>query len=269
MKMPIDLLCGKSGSGKSTIAQIIADDSAFVEIVSLADPIKRFCGSTLYLTDKTLWGPAHARNVRDTAPNRDEDWWNYVFNDVAPVALSNLFRELEGVLTSQELDAAKKKADLQLNKWLTACKEDAEKNGGLSPRFALQTFGTEFGRTIFGEDVWVRLAWHTALKLLKGGYEYSYANGLYRSMIGRCDRVVIPDGRFRNEILFFNERNATTWLIERPSNGEAVGVKGHPSETEIDGMPYHFFDFIVQNSGTLKDLENAVFRALANRRARF
>jgi hypothetical protein len=54
-------ICGKAGSGKSTVADILARDHAFV-VVSLADPMKRACADWFGWGIETLWGPSTARN---------------------------------------------------------------------------------------------------------------------------------------------------------------------------------------------------------------
>lgn len=66
MENPGSLIIGVSGlagSGKSTVAEMLAD-CRFVTI-SLADPIKRIARDLYAFSDEQLWGPSHNRNAAD------------------------------------------------------------------------------------------------------------------------------------------------------------------------------------------------------------
>ena len=103
-------------------------------------------------------------------------------------------------------------------------------------RKLLQTFGTEVGREMFGEDFWVnQVAWQ---------YE-----ALMESTFGDAN-VVIPDVRFPNEADWITDEEGYVLRVERPGVGP---VNGHSSEAldfEVDGT--------IKNAGTLEDLRGAV-----------
>jgi hypothetical protein len=79
--------------------------------------------------------------------------------------------------------------------------------GGKTPRHAMQTLGTEWGRTCIGDDLWIR-AWQAALP----------ATG----------NVVVDDCRFPNEAEAVRAAGGLLVRIERPGTGTA---SAHSSET--------------------------------------
>lgn len=76
---------------------------------------------------------------------------------------------------------------------------------GQTPRHAMQTLGTEWGRKLIGGDVWVRLAMHRVDELLASG-----AN------------VVIDDVRFNNEAQAILERDGQLITLVRGSSRPRV-----------------------------------------------
>lgn len=95
-------------------------------------------------------------------------------------------------------------------------------------RELLQRLGTEVGRNILGENVWV----DAALK----GLDW---NGSY----------VVTDVRFPNEYDAITARLGAVWRIERPGTEP---VNAHPSETALDDR---VFDLYLHNEGSIEDLE--------------
>src|SRR6266404_2066963 len=57
-------LSGLAGSGKDTAADHLVAKHNFVK-VSLADPLKRMCRDAFDFTDDQLWGPSEKRNAPD------------------------------------------------------------------------------------------------------------------------------------------------------------------------------------------------------------
>lgn len=109
---------------------------------------------------------------------------------------------------------------------------------GRTPRHAMQTLGTEWGRSCIGPDFWVGLWQRTACAVLDHG-----------------GRVAAEDCRFPNEAAAARALGGEVWLVLRP--GLAVG--GHASEQAgQDIVP----DRIIRNDGTLADLRRAVERCL-------
>lgn len=96
---------------------------------------------------------------------------------------------------------------------------------GTEIRRLLQRMGTEVGRDILGENIWVDSTFH---------------NLSYDS------KIVITDCRFVNEAKAVLNRGGKMWRVER----EGVGpVNDHPSEIGLDNWN---FDVKLHNSGSLK-----------------
>lgn len=98
----------------------------------------------------------------------------------------------------------------------------------------LQRLGTEAGRQILGDDIWVR----TAMAKVNGG------------------KYVFTDVRFPNEARAILDKGGQVWRVERPG---VAPVNPHPSETALDDWP---FDLVIFNKGTLDDLREQVSIAL-------
>lgn len=125
-------------------------------------------------------------------------------------------------------------------------------NRPFTPREALQLMGTEAGRNIFHPDVWV---W----SLMRRERNTQY--------------VMIPDVRFKNEIKIIRENNGIIIRVKRgddpdwypvaieanKGNAEALLAMNkssvHISEWDWIGTD---FDYVIENNGSIKDLENSV-----------
>lgn len=107
---------------------------------------------------------------------------------------------------------------------------------GLTPRRALQTLGTEWGRGLH-KDVWVRLALREAAQ--RGG------------------RVAITDVRFQNELEAIQKAGGKVIRIHRPTQKEGLDST-HLSESEQKGIPDSAVDAVIHNTGSLEDLSHAV-----------
>lgn len=103
---------------------------------------------------------------------------------------------------------------------------------GLTPRHAMQTLGTEWGRGCMHSNLWVE-AWKAAVNDKK--------------------RVVVDDIRFPNEAEAVKSLGGVIWRVERPG----VGPSDHASESQAIGH-----DTLVYNEGDKADLRNAVVKAL-------
>lgn len=98
-------------------------------------------------------------------------------------------------------------------------------------RRLLQVFGTEVGRRLLGDNVWID-------KVFKQLYDLK--------------DYVIPDVRFYNEMKSIRHAEGEVWRIDREG---VVAINTHSSESALDGFE---FDHIIENNGTLDDLKNQV-----------
>ena len=105
--------------------------------------------------------------------------------------------------------------------------------GGQTPRHALQTLGTEWGRNQMGKDFWAAIG-------------VNVAEG--------APRAVITDVRFENEAALIRARGGEIWKIERPDRPTS-DFDNHASEAEIDTL---VVDRVIVNSGTIETLHVSV-----------
>ena len=98
---------------------------------------------------------------------------------------------------------------------------------GAAPRYAMQTLGTDWGRRLLGENLWV----NATMLRVDADLDLGHV-------------VVIDDLRFDNEALAIRERGGLIIQLQRPS----VSYTGeHASEVGVSG---HLVDHIVPNAGT-------------------
>lgn len=112
-------------------------------------------------------------------------------------------------------------------------------------RRLLQVFGTEVGRQMLGEDVWIE----ALVRNTKGFYAPSER------------KIVIPDIRFQNEAQWVR-RVGALWRVTRYDEDSmfdnGIGVT-HPSERDIPTLQV---DLEFENRGSKADFKDAVFRRI-------
>jgi hypothetical protein len=108
----------------------------------------------------------------------------------------------------------------------------------VTPRFMMQTLGTEWGRKIIHPEIWL-LAWKRSVEEL-----------------GAYGNVVVDDVRFPNELeIVKSHPSSTLWWVERPSAAVTTEVMAHSSQQRLDPLQ---FNRIIVNNGTIKDLHTMV-----------
>jgi hypothetical protein len=110
---------------------------------------------------------------------------------------------------------------------------------GRTPRFVMQTLGTEWGRDIINTNLWVN------------------------ACMRRCsmfDNVVISDCRFPNEVAAIQEQGGKIICIVRPEPNPSWDDM-HLSETGIDALPY---DHIIVNNSTVAALHDKIIEIVKN-----
>lgn len=134
----------------------------------------------------------------------------------------------------------------------------------LTPRYALQTLGTEFGRDCY-PNVWVDYAIRKA-KELDGaeGVHYDAKTGIFRCARPRIEGVAISDVRFWNELEAIKKAGGKVIRIKRAGAGLGGANGLHPSEVEQASIADACFDAIVQNDGGLDELHDKVGELLTS-----
>lgn len=100
---------------------------------------------------------------------------------------------------------------------------------GKTPRYAMQTLGTEWGRSLISSRLWVNAAMTSVDKVLDHG-----------------GKAVIDDMRFDNEALAVRMAGGKIVLIHRPGVGP---VNGHESESA--SIKWHG---MIRNGGNIDEL---------------
>lgn len=106
---------------------------------------------------------------------------------------------------------------------------------GKSPRQMMQYLGTEWGRTLVNENLWLLIAKHKI--------EAAHENFRH---------VVVTDVRFENEADFIRSLGGVIWHVSR---GDAPSVNAHPSEA---GVAFKAGDVLIDNNGSLEELNDTV-----------
>jgi len=116
-------------------------------------------------------------------------------------------------------------------------KETVDPRYGITPRWALQSMGTEWGRNLINEDVWSIAC-------------------LSRIENSGTEDWVITDTRFVNEADLIREKGGIIIKVVRPgaNTGE---FENHSSEQQVDLIKP---DHTIINDGTIKELEAQVQR---------
>lgn len=102
-----------------------------------------------------------------------------------------------------------------------------------SPRYAMQTLGTEWGRELLGDDIWIGSAIRKAQYLMSQGQS-----------------VVFDDVRFENEAQAIVKASGAMVRVWRP--GTSGTATGHASEGQLDNYPCAY---TIINDSTPKLLE--------------
>jgi hypothetical protein len=123
----------------------------------------------------------------------------------------------------------------------------------LTPRYALQTLGTEWGRNCY-EDVWIEYGIRIAKELNQTGYcTYTEKEGLveHEKDQGLIGGVVFSDLRFKNEFEAVRKAGGILIRIKREGYEGGVGIAGHASEAEQKEVSDSYFDYVIENPAGL------------------
>jgi len=203
-------MMGHAGSGKNTVADFLVDlhqrrQHSAIQM-ALADPMKEICKEVFDFSDEQLYGPSEKRNEPDKRYVREK-------RGSRGGTIDHFDVEGKAVVVDSPLQ------DVYL-----------------TPRYALQRLGTEWGRDCY-RDIWVDLTLRRAAKI-------------------RLDApqtlMVITDVRFRNEVEAIRTAGGEVWKIHRRN----VLEDAHVSEREQDGI--EDYDRFIDNYGTLGELRRLV-----------
>lgn len=179
-----------------------------------------------------LTGPA--RSGKSTAAERMvQEWGAHRLPFAAP-----LKRMLRKFLEDQGIGLAM--AHLMTDGDLK--EEPSDLLGGATPRRAMQTLGTEWGRGL-SESLWID-AWRRAVE----------DRAWKESVDGETVLIVADDVRFPNEVAAIRALGGIVVAVGRPGATLTGAESGHPTETTPLGAP----DLVIINDGSLEWLTTQV-----------
>ena len=135
-------------------------------------------------------------------------------------------------------------------------RESVDPRWGVSPRFIMQQFGTEVGRSVH-KDTWVR----KTLRLIEDAHQGhpvilpDFVERRFREYVLSAEEAAvwsIPDARFPDEAEAIRAAGGVVIKVVRPS---IVSNDTHTSETRVDQVRA---DYLIVNDGTLDDLRAKV-----------
>lgn len=241
-------LLGFSGSGKSTVSEMIKDRlGAAVHTIAFAGPLKDFAGDVFGFTHDQLWGPSESRNAPDPRFS----------GDARASTIFQIRKRYEAYKQMWIVRVVPKGTDTfsalrKLERWF----DETLARDPLTPRYVLQTLGTEWGRKIH-DRIW-SLAGVTEAERAMRGYR---GDPLW--VTTPAEVVIVSDLRFLNEAEDWTAAGGEIWMIDRPSLDESqtatAGIAGHASEAEQKSPEMRkYITHTILNDGTLEGLKTKV-----------
>jgi len=265
-------ITGQAGSGKDEVAGRLVQKHDFKQL-SLADPLKRFGLNVFGFDVIQLWGPSSARNTFDPGFNEcairssqvafepgcsiskvrkhcDPGWGD------AAMRLADYAEEWLFDLIPEDVEA-RQEAERMLYFWFASL---GHHYAQLSPRIMLQSLGTEFGRQVVGDHVWIDNLVSTAEDVL-AGCSYEREIGITGEHQPPPSGVAVSDVRFNNELVRIKDVGGKIVRVTRESadkKSKKLGIVGHASEAEQAAFTTDMFDAVLANEGTLSALYSSV-----------
>lgn len=231
-------LLGQAGSGKDTVAKLIGAHSSQVTTIAFATPLKEFARAVFEFPVENLWGASGLRNESFKSFGSISAWEeaNFRMLKVAP-------KWAKRVLLTYDESPIHKRLLFALNEWFVSLARESIEAGGLTPRRALQTLGTECGRSV-SQDVWAN---------------YGLKEASDEVLLRGRRAAIITDCRLLNEARLTKENGGEVWYVDRPSAGLGGEAGKHSSEQDIRSEEMRsYIDVHILNDGTLDELHDKV-----------
>jgi len=116
---------------------------------------------------------------------------------------------------------------------------------GLTPRYVMQKYGTDFMREMVDDQWWVHKCIATIMTGLSTGARYSHIKGWVDEPIiyPPYNGAVITDVRFGNEIAAIKKAGGYVIRLLRADNA----THKHKAEAASTGLPVDMFDLVIDN----------------------
>lgn len=223
-------ILGFAGVGKDAVTDVIVKQGA--QKLAFADSLKRMVRDLFGFSDEQMWGPMTVKETPDRRYPRETHVWI-------------------------------KNGGTEVEKNCLCCGTPWENFGApktkcyLTPRYALQIMGTEGGRHCYS-NIWVENGLNDA-KAIEAGYHYDRGLGIIEE--GPYPKTaVFTDTRFINEVEAIQRVGGKVFRVKRP--GFEKPRFNHASETEQLSIPDDKLQGVINNDGTLEDLEKKVLELI-------
>lgn len=242
----IVVLAGALGSGKDTIGDILVKNHGFRKY-AFATPLKQMVKMAFpAFTDESLYGSSSLRSTQ---------FKEYPITN-CPFCGGELYEEPWDPLRWKNGSWVPSPAGTVM---MRVCPEHGPAEDFVSPRLALQTLGTEWGRRLYS-NVWVDAAFEYIKNTHERDFE-KYGETFSGGSPTRTDlerKWVITDCRFKNEVEGSQKNGG---IVVRLTRNMDANVTSHASETELKTIPLEKFDQVFDNAKiALPDLELEVHR---------
>lgn len=212
----IIVLAGVMGSGKDTIGDILVKNHGFVKD-AFAAPLKKMAKLAFpAFTEESLYG---------SSSQRETQYKEYPFSGVCPKCAQMCFDEFT-------IEPAERDCKAGMRYRCDRC--DVEYPEFVTPRLALQSLGTEWGRRLY-TGVWADAVFE---RIRQGANVGALVNH------GICPNYVITDCRFFSEVVIAQRNGAIVVKLRR---GENKSTSSHQSEAEFRTIPDSKFDYVFNN----------------------
>lgn len=211
-------LSGKAGSGKSTVSRYLKEAYGYEER-SFAAPLKALVAEIFGYKWPHLHGPSAHREQPQARFKYDHTW---------EICRERLFDKgphiVDEILGYSDIAA--------FHQLCHVFEKIRHKFPTMSARECLQAIGTEWGRDLVSDTIWI---------------DYLDRN------VENGSRVVISDVRFLNELTAVRKKGGITIRLKREV-ARVGDVFKHASETALDTVPDSAYDYVIENQGSVSDL---------------
>lgn len=225
---------GSIGAGKDSAADRLVAGHSFAKI-AFADPAKRFLKDVYAFDNEQLWG-----SKKDVPDERYKRPW------------TEEEKRLAKELNSEPVDFLTLLSQYPLTQYLT-------------PRYALQTLLSSWGRDMCWEDTWAVYAIRVAKKLMENSARYSPQAGVLSGGTNIPERAVkgvaFSDLRFKNELACVKLAGGRVIRVRR-SVSRVQCPSAHLSENDLGTLPDEAFDYVIHNDSTIEHLAVLVDRMM-------
>jgi len=265
-------LSGSAGAGKDTTGSMLQKrfGKDRVELIAFAKPMKLFCKQVFDFSDDQCWGSLEDKKRPDPRYSRSgsrEHWEQASLRLRGELGMQLCMTAAEACPGVVIYDAFSSLVSWFSNLALGTWTKDPSP---LTPREALQTLGTEWGREGVHPEVWVNIGLYKAKAWtsrpasrveLVDTEAYSF-----NANVSTLPRIAaLTDCRFVNEMKAVKEAGGCVVRLTRKTSDSIGGVLAHASEAEqLTAEAISLVDHFVDNTGTLEFLEERVCSLVDN-----